>query len=388
MFDEIFYEAALDDANKLLREKLIDPIFEVLEDPKNRKQYIAYGSEFLDANAEMLSKEYPTTRVTFPRRYVARVDEMFGWTEEELKELLKELLKPLKDKTTYQTFLASPTNFIHALVLFYADMFLHRQLRDSARQQMGLSMYNVTFNRQFPDMIPSNAVMAYTYSTLDNSWGLVRAENVMNWIGQTMDGAYAHHRTNLSLKMSLETLVNFVKDARNRFQQNMRVLSNRYYANLDKANEVGSDLKGDEDYVVTTNTITIRNNLLRLIKTGDQDYKEKGRLYTGTAKMKNVKVDDLYELAQKVKYPDISDIIDLIFYIFIVKENHTIEDINTSKYISRITNLPTAIDRAIPGKPVIVPMSKKYKYNDSIVKAYICLLATFILYKINRVKPK
>jgi hypothetical protein len=340
----------------------------------------------LDANAEMLSKEYPTVKVVFPRKYVDRVAELFGWTHAELKELLKEILKPIKDASTYQTFLASPTNFVHAVAIFYSDMIFQRELRDSARQQMGLCMYNVTFNRQWPSGLQSIPVMAYTYSTLDNSWGLVRAENIINWIGQTMDGVYEHHRTRLSLKMSLHVLADFVKDTRSRFQQNLRVLSQRYYANLDKANEVGGDLKCDEDYVTTSNTVTLRNNLMRLIKTGDKDYKTKGKLYTATAKLKNVKVDDLYDLAQKVKHKDISMIMDLIFYVFIVKENHTIDDINSSKYIGRITNLPTAIDRAIPGKPVILPMTTRYKYDSSIVQAYICLVATFILMKVNQVK--
>lgn len=388
ILDDILYmeETVLKNADALLQEKLIDPIFNVMDTPKGRNQYIKHGSEFLDANAEMLSKEYPTAKVVFPRKYVARIDELFGWTEDSLKETLKEILHSVKDKTTYQTFMASPTNFIHAIVLYYADMSLHRQLRDSARQQMGLCLYNFVFNHFFKAGIQSIPTMAYTYTTLDNSWGLVKAENVMNWIGQTMDSAYAHHRTRLSLKMSLETLVNFVKDARSRFQQNMRMLSNRYYDNIDEKNELGSDIKGDEDHVTTTSTVTLRNNLIRLIKTGDQDYKEKGRLYIGTAKVKNVKVDDLYAMAQKVKHSDISDIFDLIFYIFIVKEGNSVDDINSNKYIARITNFPTAIDRAIPGKPVILPLSKKYKYDSSIVKAYICLLATFILYKVNQVK--
>lgn len=379
-------ESTVKEADQLLHDKLINPIFEVLEKPSNRTQYIKYGSEFLDANAEMLSKEYPTTRVTFPRKYVNRVDELFGWTEEELKGILKECLSSVKDKTTYQTFLATPTNFIHALVLYYADMSMHRQLRDSARQQMGLTNYSIVFNHFFKTGVSSIPTMAYTYSTLDNSWGLVKAENVMNWIGQTMESAYGHNRTKMSLKMSLDTLLKFVHDVRSRFQQNMRVLSNRYYKDIDDHNELGSDIKGDEEHVVTTNTINIRNNLIRLIKTGDQDYTEKGRLYTGTAKLKNVKVDELYDLAQKVKHSDISNIIDLIFYVFIIKEEHSVDDINSSKYITRITNLPTAIDRAVAGKPVIVPMSKKYKCDESIIKAYVCLIATFILYKINQVK--
>ena len=109
-------------------------------------------------------------------------------------------------------------------------------------------------------------------------------------------------------------------------------------------------------------------------------------MYKATAEQKNVKVDDLYELAQRVETKDIANIIDLIFYVFIVKENHTIDEINSTAYISRITKMPTAIDRAIPGKPVIDPFCKKYKCNDLLAKAYICLLATFIILKMNRIR--
>jgi hypothetical protein len=384
--ENIFMELATEEADKILHEKLVDPIMEALEKPSIRKQYIECGSEFLDANADMLSKEYPTVKVVFPRKYVARVDELFGWTEESLKSTLKEVLASVKDKTTYQTFLASPTNFIHAIVLYYSDATLHRPLRDSARQQFGLTVYNIVFNRQFPAGIGNIPAMAYTYTTLDNSWGLVRSENVINWISQTIDGAYAHNRTKFSLEFSLTKLLDLVKDIRNRFQQNMRVLSQRYYANIDENNALGDDLKGDEDYVTTNSTVVIRQNLIRLIKTGDIDYCRKGRLYTGTAKLKNVKVEDLYDFAQKIKHSEISMIIDLIFYVFIIKENHTLDEINSTAYISRITNFPTAIDRAIPSKPIIVPLSNKYKVDSSIVKAYVCLIATFILYKIGRVR--
>lgn len=79
-------------------------------------------------------------------------------------------------------------------------------------------------------------------------------------------------------------------------------------------------------------------------------------------------------------------IIDTIFYVFISKEGNTIEDINTTKYISRITNLPTAIDRAVAGKPIIDRMAKKYSVDQTIVRAYICLIATYIMYRINDVK--
>ena len=142
----------------------------------------------------------------------------------------------------------------------------------------------------------------------------------------------------------------------------------------------------DEEYVETKSTANIRNTLLRMIRQGDRDYKSNGRLYKATAQLKNVKQDELYELAQKIEKDDISNIIDLILYVFITKEHHEIKEINSSVYIDRITKFPTAIDRAIPGKPVIAPFTKKYKCQEEYTRAYICLLATFILIRINRVK--
>jgi hypothetical protein len=116
-------------------------------------------------------------------------------------------------------------------------------------------------------------------------------------------------------------------------------------------------------------------------------YYTPGKLYPAIAKLKNVKMESLFDYStKKIKHEDIGKIIDTIFYVFLVKEGHSVEDINTAAYIGRITNLPTAIDRAIAGKPIILPFSKKYKVDASIVKAHICLVATYIMNRINDVK--
>lgn len=374
------------DTSSAFYTKIMEPIIKVLETPKGRKDYIALGMEFLDANGLMLSKEFPTKRVSYPRQYVDRVVTLFGFTNASLKEDFKEILKEVNDKTDFKTLISTPTNLIHSCALVYSDMVQHRELRDSAKQQLGMTMYGIIFNRYFPDAEPSVPVMTYTYMHLDNSWGLVKSENIINWIGQTTETSFAAWRSRMSLQMSIDIMVQFLNRLRSSFNQNMKTLVRKYYENIDAGNMVGEDLKGDEDYVTTTNTTTLRNNLVRLITTGDKDYKTKGQLYKATAEQKNVKVDDLYELAQRVDTKDITNIIDLILYVFIVKEGHSVDEINSATYIGRITKMPTAIDRAIPGKPVIDPFCKKYQCSDLLAKAYICLLATFIILKINRVK--
>lgn len=383
----VFVQEALNDpANNALRNIIIDPIISVLEHPKSRTEYIKYGNEFLEANSEMLSKEFPTKPVSFPRAYVDNVFKMFGFEQKKFKDDLKVLLKSVNDKTSFQTIIANPTNVIHTVVLFYSDMIQHRQLRDSARQQMGLSVYNNVFNHFFHPPHPIESTMAYVYMNLDNSWNLVKSENVINWIGGTIETAYGFWRTRMSVDMSTTILVQFLNRVRTSFQQNLRLLANQYYENLDKGNLVGDDVTGSDEYLETTNTIKIRESLVRRISGGDQLYIDKGDIYTGIARLKNVKVDTLYNFAQNISKDDISRIIDIIFYVFIVKEGNKIEDINSTKFIGRITNLPTAIDRAIAGKPIISTLSKKYSIDQSIVKAYICLIATYIMYRINDVK--
>ena len=84
----LIQEAVHDPKNNELRELVIDPIIEVLETPKGRNEYIKYGNAFLEANAEMLAKEYPTKRVSFPRKYVDNIHELFGFTVKSLKDMI------------------------------------------------------------------------------------------------------------------------------------------------------------------------------------------------------------------------------------------------------------------------------------------------------------
>ena len=382
----VFLEAA-DDANGLLKTEIIDPIINVLNSPANRRAYIQLGTEFLQANSEMLSREFPTKPVSLPRLYVDNVFKLFGFNQKEFKENLKEILKSVNDKTAFQTIIASPTNVVHAIVMLYADMIMMRELRNSARQQMGLSVYNNIFNHFFHPPHPVEGTMAYVYMNLDNSWNLVKAENVINWLDQTIDVAFALWRPRMSLEMNPEALVQFLNRVRSSFRQNMRLLANQYYESLEeKGNLVAGDVSSDEMYLDTKDTSKIRQNLTRRINLGDQLYKEKGRLYVGIAKIKNVKVDSLYDFAQTIDITDISTLIDVIFYVFIVKEGNDISDINSTKFISRITNLPTAVDRAVAGKPYITILSKKYKVDPSIVKAYVCFIATYMMYRVNDAK--
>lgn len=379
----IIQETIADPENRSLRELIIDPIINILETPKGRNEYIKYGDKFVETNADMLSKEYPTVPVVFPRLYVDNIFNLFELDQKKFKEDLKELLKTLNDKSTFQIILASPTNVIHAIVLFYSDLITHRKLRDSARQQLSLCVYNNSFNHFFYAPHPIETTMAYVYANLNNTWDIVKKENMIEWISGILETAYGFYRTKLTVDMSMKVLSDFIYRVRTSFNQSLRLLANQYFNNMDKGNLVGADVDNTVEHLETNNTTRIRENLIRKITSGDQLYCSKSRLYVGTARLKNVKMDTLYDFAQTIDKRDIGIIIDGIFYVFINVEGFKIEDINSTKFISRITNLPTAIDRAIVGKPIILPMTKKYNVDSSIIKAYICLIATYILQRIN-----
>ena len=382
----IFLEAMYDKENTDLRNTVVDPIIKVLETPKGKETYISYGDEFLEANSLMLSKEFPTKPVVFPRKYVDNIFEMFGFEQKAFKDNLKVLLKSVSDKTDFSTITANPTNVIHTFVLIYSDMSANVRLRDSARQQLGLSMYNNIFNKFFKPPHPIESTMAYVYTTLDNSWNLVKSENVINWIGMTVDTSYSFWKTELDLNVSMKVFALFLNRIRSSFNQNMRLVANKYFEialDPEKNNRIGADVDANDMYVETNNTLKYRQAIVRHINEKDQLYTEKNDLYTGIARLKNVKMETLYQFAQQIETSDIEMLIDMIFYVFIVKEGNNINDINSTKYIGRITNFPTAVDRAIEGKPIITMLSNKYKADDSIVKAYICLIATYMMYRIN-----
>ena len=371
--------------SNILKTDIAEPMYEKLSSPQIRKQYISLGEEFLTANAIMLAKEYPTTAVSFPRRYVDNVIQLFGFTQAGLKKTIKEALKEVDAEKEFLHIMASPTNVLHIIIMCYSDMVENRLLRDSAKQQLALTNYARMYQKYFPSNM-NEALMAYTYSQLKQTWNIVRDENMINWIGGMVETVYEHHHSKIVLELNMKTVVIVLNGIRNNFNQSMCLLANKYHEFKNEGVLVGDDLQGDEDYVDTNSYTGLRNSLLALIKNGDKLYSDMGDLYKGIGRLKNVDAGVLYEFAtKKIKHSDIATLMDLIFYVFLVKEGHKVSEINRTQYINRITNFPTQVDRCIQGRPVIEPMSKKYKTDQDIIRAYICLIATYILNRINDV---
>lgn len=376
------------DMSPEFKENIVDPIMNALASPSIRNRYIKYGDEFLAANADMLAKEYPTRKVSFPQQYVDGIITLFGYqNKEKLTAIIRESLNKLNDKAQWNQLLKTPTNFIHAITLYYSDLIQNRKLRDSARQQLALTMWYRMYDKYWGSTpVLNEGLMAYTYSKLNLTWDLVRAENMMNWITEITEGAYALYRTKLDIDLSVKTVVMFLNETRNRFNQKTKLLSIQFYNNKDAGVIIGDDVSTDDGYIDTNSYSNISTALMRLIKNKDKGYWAKGELYKTIARWKNVDVDSLFDFATKqIKDEDISRIMNLIFYVYLVKEGHTIKEIQSKMYIDRITKFPTAIDRCIAGKPVIKPLVEKYGANENIVRAYVCLIATYILQRLNDV---
>lgn len=397
---DLIMEGTFDDPAKIeMREKLLDPVIKVLQTRNGFLNYINLGNQYIDANAEMLAKQYPTTKVVFPRKYVDEVLNLFGFDKSELQQLLRDMLKRyVNNAADFNSIISYPTNAIHAMALIFSDMVTdvsfmkdgRNRLRDSARQQLGITVYQTAFLKFFkpspPHPIPTT--MEYTYMHLDRSWNLVKDGDVITWIGDAVETSFAKHRTKLSLDLTPKVFCDFMNRVWNTFRQNIATLANRYYKDIDAKNSVAEDTNEGER--IETNEFTkIRNNLVRRISGGDELYCKMNDTYRAIADMKAVKPPELlFDFAQKVDKKDIGNIVDLILYVFITKEGNTLEDINSVKYIKRITKFPTAIDRAVGGKPVILPMCEKYEATDKIVKAYICFVATYIMQRINGARNK
>ena len=382
-----FSEAYADEENNEFRTQILEPVIKVLKTPEGRKKYIQLGTDFINSNAEMLAAQYPTTPVSYPRQYVDDLFKTFGFDKAEFRNILKSMAKDLQSSSAFSVLLNGMTNVFHAVALFYSDIITDRKLRDSGRQQIGITTYGHIYRRYWPQGFLNTQVMEYTYGTLNRTWTIVQCESVVNWIYHQIEVAYGKFRSELTLDMNFGTMVAFINRCWSTMNQAAQLLANKYYANLDNKS-IGGDVKGNEMSLTTRSHSQLRDNLVRMISQGDSLYKNKGELYKGTARSKNVKTEDLYAFAQKIDKSDIKWIIDMILYVFLVKENHKIDQINTNEYIKRINNFPTAVDRAVAGKPVILPLMKKYKEKDMIVKSYICLLATYILLRLNDARPE
>ena len=116
-------EASMNDPGLIeIREKLLDPIIKVLQTRQGLKKYISLGNDFIDLNAEMLAKQFPTTKVIYPRKYVDDLLDLFGFTTLDLKNIVKGILQKHVNASDWNSIVAYPSNIIHVMVLAYSDM--------------------------------------------------------------------------------------------------------------------------------------------------------------------------------------------------------------------------------------------------------------------------
>ena len=185
------------------KERIVDPIMNSLQSPNVSKRYIEYGNMFMSANADMLAKEYPTREVSFPPKYVDDIMKLFGFTMDSLKKDLRESLNEVNDKTNFHSIMESPTNIIHTIVLSYSDITQNRRLRDSARQQLALTIWERMYGKYWKSSpVLNEGLMGYVYSQLNMTWDIVRAENMINWIMEITEGAYSLYRSRLDFDLS------------------------------------------------------------------------------------------------------------------------------------------------------------------------------------------
>lgn len=375
-------------SNSPALEELMEVVYSNMQVTATRNAYIEYGATFLSENAEMLSKHYPNGPVKWPKKYVDNCLALFGFTNASLKEKVIQLTKEVHATNNFKTITEVPITVLHVLVIVFGEQIGYRKLKDSAKEQLSVTQYSRMYVKYFQKALNFNVkAMEYTYTHLSNKYDITQSDSLLDWIDSTLDTCWNFYRNALLLKPSPKVVVDFLNRLRNSYNQNMHQLATAYYKSIEENKETGTDGDVFDQFTLTGNTIHLREKLIGLIRAKDELYaKNTSGLYEGIAKLKSVKKDELYKYAQTIDIDDIAMIIDGIFYVFIIKEGNTLDDINSTKFIGRIKGFPTAVDRAIAGKPVIIPLRRKYGYDGEIVKAHICLVATFMMNRMNQIR--
>ena len=386
---DLIYESDEFVKSNVLRE-FMNNIDECLQKADCRNAYIQYGDTFLNDNSDMLSKKYPAGKVKWPIKYIDNCLALFGYTNASLKKILIAISKEVSAVNNFKTFTEVPINTLHAMVMLHAEKLGYHKLKESAKQQLGMSIYSLMFNKYFAKKVMFNEkCMEYTYMHLSNKYDIKHSESVIDWILGIVQSCYEAYWKKLLLTPTPKLIVDFMNRLRNSFNQTMCWLASKYYENIENKNYMADeDTSGNGDQTeLTGNLSKVRSDLIGLLKNGDELYaKENSNLYSAISDMRHVKKAELYRYSQLVKYSDLGNIIDKIFYVFIIQEGNSLADINSTKFISRIKTMPSAVDRCISGEPVIIPLRRKYGYDGEIVKAHICLMCVYIMQRINKVK--
>ena len=367
-------------SNSPALEELMEVVYSKMQVTATRNAYIEYGATFLSENAEMLSKHYPSGPVKWPKKYVDNCLALFGFTNASLKEKVIQLTKEVHATNNFKTITEVPITVLHVLVIVFGEQIGYRKLKDSAKEQLSVTQYSRMYVKYFQKALNFNVkAMEYTYTHLSNKYDITQSDSLLDWIDSTLDTCWNFYRNAFLLKPSPKVVVDFLNRLRNSYNQNMHQLATAYYKSIEENKETGADGDVFDQFTLTGNTVHLREKLIGLIRAKDELYAKKtSGLYEGISKLKSVK--------KTIDIDDTAMIIDGIFYVFIIKEGNTLDDINSTKFIGRIKGFPTAVDRAIAGKPVIIPLRRKYGYDGEIVKAHICLVATFMMNRMNQIR--
>lgn len=388
----------IDAKSKELLTGLYPKVESTLKNPSNVKIYKSNIDKYMARNVAAYSSAGPSIRPTISPSDYTNFYNIFGFTEKEIKEVLKKIKGNGGDSGKYFN---NPYNVAIALSIRFFTVKNDKAMIDVGLMYLNTSIYQYIFHKYYPTFNPNESVMAYTLANLSQRFKIKKYGTILATITDITNTCYETHKPRIKECTDLN-IAKFINDVASRINSFMRKLANEYNENYKEQRYLQSehdDYSEETFYEADNDSFAIdriSNKILTNLVVNGPDRK----LVEIAAKNSSVSVNMLQTVVMTLitenNRDDIKEIIECLLALYLNDNpdpNASLKDIGTNKFYvycikiyrqsntnnKNIIKIKSILDKWIDE----VDLKKKVSYVGSIGN-YRKAIFTFFIFTIEK----
>lgn len=327
----------IDSKSKELVNGLYPKVENALKNPDKVKVYKSNIDKYMAKNINSYSSAGPSTRPTLSPTDYTNFYNIFGFTEKEIKDVLKKIKGNGGDTGKYFN---NPYNVAIVLSIRYFSIKKNKDMVNTGLMYINTSIYQYMFHKYYPTFEPNEAVMAYTIANLSQKFKIKKFGTILATLTDITTICYETHKERIEQGTDL-AIAKFINDAASRMNSFMRKLANEYNENYKEQRYLQTDKDdfSEENYYEADNDSFVIERLSNKVLTSLVVNGPDRKLITLAANNSNVSVNMLQTaimtLISENHRDDIKTIIECLLSLYLNDNpdpSVSIKDVGTNKF--------------------------------------------------------
>ena len=341
--DEFYTEASDNEDTFILLDNIYPKVESVLKTNEGKRSFADLVARFINRHSEELSTIGPCHLIPFNYQDKAGFYTLFNIKEEEIKPLVKEVIKTLRGNKDIQLLNNNPIFILFYFCIRYFTVNKDSQNLNNALMITSLAMYPSIFHKYYK-FNPNPSIMQYTIDTLSQRFMIKKSGHIFGTLATSIQNSWKYHEKDFYVASDKE-VVRFIQRIRNDQNSLMKKIANEYFINHKKG--LGIQVTKDEydgNIVVDNETDSnkvenLTNKIVTQLVVDGVDLK----ICDFASNAANVSKLDLRNyitmIVTEKRSEEMKKFIESILFIYLYDEKHTFEEINSKMFIGYALSL-------------------------------------------------